>query len=432
MRKIVGPLVVAAIATYLFSLDSFQANYIFDDETNYIFDDHKLNNISQVDANGGRSAYGYRHPRHFQRIIHTSHNCTIPSASGEYSSSRKVHILTGVPHIILIGSQKSGTSTVQGIFNGQQNIHKPAFKRTFEPHFFDWDMGLNTKLNFNASSLSQGELCKWREAYSQYFDMSKIKPNVSVVFEKTPSYMLFPSIADVVNPICPWKPKILAILRNPVDRAWSQFQMDDKKKQLDFVKQVNKEMEQLQKNGILEKALTIQAFEHSGGIHPFQFPTNMTLFDYAQKIRDFSGNRANLIIFRGLYAPLLYPWVRQFAADDRLMVLQFETFMKAENEHNTTILKELLGFAGLEEFQNSTTTVSDTLGRRKLMNHQHYSGRRRLGSNNDTGRRKLVWKHGRRYDPMPPRIRHYLTMFYQPFNDMLADLLGEDWRDIWD
>ena len=42
---------------------------------------------------------------------------------------------------------------------------------------------------------------------------------MSVVMEKTPSYMLLGNLPQVIDAVCPWKPKILAILRNPVDRA---------------------------------------------------------------------------------------------------------------------------------------------------------------------------------------------------------------------
>lgn len=48
---------------------------------------------------------------------------------------------------------------------------------------------------------------------------------------------------------------------------------------------------------------------------PFVFPANMTLDTYAQLVYNYEGKRGGLL-FRGLYAPLLIPWVQQFAADE--------------------------------------------------------------------------------------------------------------------
>lgn len=35
-------------------------------------------------------------------------------------------------------------------------------------------------------------------------------------------------------------------------------------------------------------------------------------------------------------------------------------------------------------------------------------------------------------DPLPNRTREYLHRFFKPYNDELADLLGEEWRGVWD
>mmetsp|Transcript_12429 Transcript_12429/g.27024 ORF Transcript_12429/g.27024 Transcript_12429/m.27024 type:complete len:414 (-) Transcript_12429:63-1304(-) len=407
IRRIIIIIIIGGLAAASFYFNIYHGSS-YDDQS------RSSPNTNTADANNARSAYGYRHPRPpFQRIHHTSHNCTVPSSSGKYV--RQVHIPTAVPHLILIGAQKSGTSTLQTIFKSQQHVVKPSRKRTFEPHFFDWEMGLTKyKGNRQFNESSPGVLCGYSEAYSEYFEMSKIQAGVSVAFEKTPSYLNYPSIPSAIEAVCPWKPKILAILRNPVDRAWSQYNMGSggHKHAKSFVTLVNNEMSQLKSNGILEKALTMEQFEHSGGENPFRFPDNMTLYDYAERIREFSGSRSKALLYRGLYAPLLHPWVEKFAPEDRLMIIQFEEFVKVENEKNRTIVDELLGFAGLEN--NSTGS--------------HNVRQRRNGS----FQRKLVWTNERKYNSMPPRVRQYLTLFYQPFNDHLADLLGEDWRDVWD
>ncbi|KAL7546693.1 hypothetical protein ACHAWF_010019 [Thalassiosira exigua] len=279
--------------------------------------------------------------------------------------------------------------------------------RVFEVHFFDWEIGMakNDNLPLNDSSV----VCKFREQYWQKYDSSVIQ-KWSVAFEKTPSYMNYPSIASAIDVICPWKPKLLSILRNPVDRAWSQYQMDFGRGPLlvSFRSVVNKEIRSLLQNGILEKAMTIEEFERSRGSDPFRFPPNMTLELYAERVHQYSGERARGLLYRGLYAPLLLFWIRKFASEDRLMVLQFESFVDAENKGNKTIADQVLRFAGL-----APTHVNGNESRRK-----DYA--------NNT-----VWQNERLYKPMPARVRQYLTMFYQPFNDFLADLLGDEWNGVW-
>ena len=36
-----------------------------------------------------------------------------------------------------------------------------------------------------------------------------------------------------------------------------------------------------------------------------------------------------------------------------------------------------------------------------------------------------------RYEPMPENCRRYLEKFFRAYNDQLADLLGEEWRNVW-
>lgn len=416
-RSVVFVIIIGGLATASFNI-YFPLSLLSNDQTS----------PNTNDVNNERSAYGYRHPRpSFQRVHHTSHNCIVPSASGEYS--RKVHIPTAVPHLICIGAQKSGTSTLQNILNMQQHTVKPSYKRTFEPHFFDWEMTLRQRQHLNDNGTSPGARCSYSESYSKFFDMSNIQAGVSVAFEKTPSYLMYPSIPSAIEAVCPWKPKILATLRNPVDRAWSQHVMNTVKRTQkqtrfkSFVDLVNSEILQFKTKGILVEALTIQQFNHSGGEHPFRFRDNMTLYDYAALMRGYVDKRKSNLLYRGLYAPLLYPWVETFAPEDRLMVLQFEKFAKLENEKNKTIVDELLGFAGLDV--NSTDNHVSGFRRKLVERNSTYS-------HVDGSRRKLVWSNKRDYDPMPPSIRQYLTLFYQPFNDHLADLLGDDWKNVWD
>lgn len=399
------------------------------------------NATAAADSSGGggrRSAYGYRRPRPpFEPVRHVSHDCTVPSASGRYS--RKVHIPVAVPHLILIGAQKSGTTSLQIALSRREDVVKPVRRRTFEAHFFDWDLKIAKDMErqvFNESS--EVVLCKYREEYADFWDADALSSSGGrgVAFEKTPSYMVYPAIPAAIDAVCPWKPKILVVLRNPVDRAWSQYQMDRGKgnnrgTRKAFYGMVNNEMLRFQRHGILEGALTVEEHERSGGsVPPFRFPPNMTLHDYAHLIRTYPEERIRSPLFRGLYAPLLLFWVHRFAIDDRLMVVRFEDFIRedANGGKNGTIMKDVLGFAGLVVDRRNSDEEGGGGNETRYRNASHHV--RRIGGVG--GSPVLTHRDGGKYEPMPPRIRHYLTLFYRPFNEHLADLLGEEWRGIWD
>ncbi len=52
---------------------------------------------------------------------------------------------------------------------------------------------------------------------------------------------------------------------------------------------------------------------------------------------------ASIQNIRGLYAPLLLPWVTQFAPDDRLMVMKFKEMW------NETFVDDAFSFAGVQD-----------------------------------------------------------------------------------
>ena len=134
---------------------------------------------------------------------------------------------------------------------------------------------------------------------------------------------------------------------------------------------------------------------------PFVFPSNMTLDRYAQLVYNYKGKRGGLL-FRGLYAPLLIPWVNQFAADDRLMILRFDHLHSKPNE----TINEVLGFAGV----NDTSIDEDYIIPKRIRKNPDFKG---LDISLD------------------PTLRLYLNLLYRPINKLLAELLGDDWQGVW-
>ena len=74
-------------------------------------------------------------------------------------------------------------------------------------------------------------------------------------FEKTPRYILRPNIAEKMKMTVPWVTRLIAVLRDTVDRAFSEFNMDTQRMRSvmetpqEFDKSVREELMHLQQNG---------------------------------------------------------------------------------------------------------------------------------------------------------------------------------------
>ena len=105
---------------------------------------------------------------------------------------------------LVVGSQKSGTSALDKYLRENSDIEMASTK---EVHFFDNEDNFKDKVNYNS--------------YHNNFitDNSKIKG------ECTPIYMYW---APSIRRIYEYNPeiKIIAVLRNPIDRAFSHWNME--------------------------------------------------------------------------------------------------------------------------------------------------------------------------------------------------------------
>lgn len=400
------------------------------------------NNITTTTTT--RSHHGYIRPHPpFPSLQRTSHTCRIIITNDNNTEEEEiVHIPTAVPHLIVIGAQKSATSEFQAVANRRKNVITPLSMKKFEPHFLDWNAAENTIITDTTTQhysllLKQeyeSKLCKLRQMYTMYFNMtSVISNNESIVMEKTPSYILNDKLPQVIDELCPWKPKILAILRNPVDRAYSHYRMSlpggraarrKNKTMATFSTIVQNEIEEFINIGLLDNAtISLDQFTQeqnttssadtlaSSSASPFVFPPNMTLEKSAQILSNLGAKRkANSYLIRGMYAPLLLPWVQEFALDDRLMVLKFHEMFN--NDDDVNVVDEALQFAGL----NDTSIDGDEV------NLQQQWSRKRTGDANHHA------NEGKDIGRLDSMTRLYLTLFYRPFNRFLVQLLGDEWE----
>lgn len=104
-----------------------------------------------------------------------------------------------LPDFVVIGARKSGTTWLDGLLRQHPLVHLPA--TTKELFFFDryWDRGLG-----------------W------YSDQFGTPAAGSIVGEVTPTYLHDPQAPDRLHRTLP-DVRLAVVLRDPVDRAWSDF-----------------------------------------------------------------------------------------------------------------------------------------------------------------------------------------------------------------
>ena len=106
-----------------------------------------------------------------------------------------------LPNFLIIGAQKSGTTSLFSYLTRHPDIIPPVKK---EIHYFD--------LNFKKS-------IDW---YKSFFPKKNEMKDGNVTGEASPQYMLFPHVMPRIKAMLP-KVKLIMILRNPVTRAYSHY-----------------------------------------------------------------------------------------------------------------------------------------------------------------------------------------------------------------
>ena len=111
-----------------------------------------------------------------------------------------------LPSFLCVGAQKSGTTSLQDILIQHPNIYLPKIKET---HFFD-----NGEKNY-----SKG--LKWYE--TEYFSSIKTE---NIIGEISTNYMFLEYVPKRIYEDLGPDVKLIFMLRNPIQRAYSQFMMN--------------------------------------------------------------------------------------------------------------------------------------------------------------------------------------------------------------
>ena len=306
-----------------------------------------------------------------------------------------------IPSFIILGSQKGGTSALGELLE----LH-PRILRTngFEGWFF------HSKFNLK-------RMCPIRNRYvNQFFNLSIYQQRSSssqsdgapiLTFEKSPSYLPDPLVAERLRTIFPDPDrKLIASLRDPTLRLFSAFLMDKDRNRIathlgPFVEQ---QIELLRERN-LTRAPTLNAFLEKQ-YQEEDFDDLPDLETYRTAVMDNTYlNRIQYFQF-GMYSRHLKVWSEHYSIGSDLKVVQYESM---KNDMQRTF-SDILQFVGAEDLQLDDSLLQQD---RSPASHAAVKGR--------YPNRTLDFG-----------IEQYLRRFYRPYNTELADILGKEWRQIWD
>src|SRR5438105_3652241 len=191
--------------------------------------------------------------------------------------TQKMRVL---PDFLIIGGQRCGTSSLYYYLTEHPGIVS-AF--TKEPHFFDEHFTKGTGW--------------YRTQFPTVLHKDYVKNVLRQDFmtgEGTPYYILHPHVPRRASEIVP-RAKLIALLRNPVDRAYSQYWIEKTAnfETLSFEDAIN--CEQARLAGELEKMLEDESY-------------------YSYSYRHFS------YLTRGIYVDQLENWMRYYPREQLLIL----------------------------------------------------------------------------------------------------------------
>lgn len=245
------------------------------------------------------------------------------------------------PDYLIIGAQKAGTTELYRAISR----HPSSVKKEIETHFFD--------LNFEKGT-------KWYEGQFPARTNSQ-----TIIGDKSPYYFFHPLVPERVFSLYP-NIKIVLILRNPADRAYSHYWHNIRLKleNLSFEDALNAEADRLR--GEKEKLLNDPTYKSFNYQH----------YSY---------------ISRGLYAEQMKRWLAFFPKEQILIILTKDLRFKPEET-----MAKVFHFLNMPFYRPPGV-------------YQNMKSE---------------------YPPMNPETRAGLGSYFQPFNLEFEELIGEkfNWR----
>ena len=310
-----------------------------------------------------------------------------------YDPAFKLLASKAKPEFMLIGSAKCGTTS----FSSYLPLHpqvKPCLPK--EPNFWSW------------------QSCT-RDQYQQLFVNATPAiapgPTQQIGGEYSTSSLLHPLVPRRVRARLP-DVKIIVLLRNPIDRAYSHYIMAQRnggEPDCSFDEIVEREMEDIpelldaHRRGFLDDNFRTQAHRcHSDG-SPLSVATHSrdnTRFSLASE-QDLFRFYVTSYVFRSIYHEQLWRWLQLFPRE-QFLILDSARLLEQRGD----VMSETVAFLGLQPYDFGADELQHTWG----------GG---ANTHNTPGD----------YSPLSSATRSRLSAFFAPHNEKLFALLGEryDW-----
>ncbi len=274
-----------------------------------------------------------------------------------------------LPDFIIIGTQRGGTTSLYYYLTEHPGII-PALDK--EIHFFDvhYRQGLRWYRSQFPTSL--------HKYYAEH-----IQKHHFITGESSPYYMFHPLLPKRLAAVMP-QVKLIVLLRNPVDRAYSHYWLvtQEGKEPLPFTEAIQREEERLA--GEQEKLLTIENYQ---GLN----------------------HRRYSYLARGIYVDQLKMWMERFP-QEQFLILKSEDLYERPAE----IVKQTLAFL---DVPGSEIHTGNKEFKRKV-----YLQYREPGPKG--------YKNNQKPPKLDPGMRKYLVEYFKPHNARLYEFLGRDFG--WD
>lgn len=121
-----------------------------------------------------------------------------------------------MPNFLIIGAAKSGTTTLYDWLDRHPQVYMSPVKET---NFFALE---NTNPDVFRETVHKGYLKNFKTTITDYREQFTGVNNEVAIGEASPSYLYYPQAAVRIKHYIP-DVKLIAILRNPVERAYSNF-----------------------------------------------------------------------------------------------------------------------------------------------------------------------------------------------------------------
>jgi hypothetical protein len=347
-------------------------------------DPNPRKNNSSEQANGEKEDV----PNITQHLAPKTYTCSFGN------ETLKVPINT--PTFVLAGVQKSGTTSLLTYFRDHPWMLQTKRRFRREAHFFDANYGGLLKEAQKLQYSEKEKSCFYLSHYMQLFPIEEMLQNTTnhlYTFEKTPSYFSSRDVPSRIKQTCPWS-KVVLILRNPVDRTYSQFKMTVRNnhafREVSLEDFAAHEIGQMRAWNISTAPL-INESATVPFLHTLPESSWMHRLETKQHAWD-----THMLIRKSLYSIQLEWWLDNFTVGKDLLVLNY-----ADLDANTeAVYHRILEFANIPPDP--------------IQNHNFSRTRRdkRVG-----------------HLPMSNATREYLQQFFAPYNARLEAMLGPEWSD---